>query len=687
VSITAEIFTAALKSHQQGDLAAAEAGYRRTIEAEPTHAAAHGNLGVLLGRFGRTPEAIACFQMALRVDPGSADLWYNLGNLHRRLHRYAEAAGSYQSAIRFDPGHVVATHNLGLTHLSLDRAEDAVRSFERVVQLQPTYFEAWLCLGDTLSRLGRIDDALAAFQRAVQLKPNEPRAHHNLGLCLHRLGRTETALNTLRYALSLRADYAEAHNSLGVVLDSLDRADEAATHYRRAVELRGDFPDALNNLANVEAEQANHDVAIAARRMALGLVPGAAPFHSGLLLNLHYVDSTPASLAAEHRHWATAHAAEHYPPYPPTIEDPDPHRVLRVGYVSADFRQHSLARLIEPLLRSHDKYRFHISAFSNHPKVDDVTRRIAASVDTFHTVDRLRDAELAGLIRDERIDILVDLSGHVGGNRLLTFARRPAPVQVSYPSWPDTTGLTAIDYRLTDEISDPSDTDDSLYSESLWRLDAPAWGWEIPAEAGPVAPSPVSTNGFVVFGCFNNAAKLTPAKIAQWCEILKAVPGSELALLAGRGGFGTARLREFFLRGGIDGNRVICLPRQNATRYFELYSLIDIALDPFPWAGAITTCDSLWMGVPVLTQSGSTFASRQGEMILRQVGLDDFVTRSPEEYVERAIALSRQPDGLSALRGELRSRMERSTLVNGPLLALRIEKAYREMWHRAIEAE
>jgi predicted O-linked N-acetylglucosamine transferase (SPINDLY family) len=366
---------------------------------------------------------------------------------------------------------------------------------------------------------------------------------------------------------------------------------------------------------------------------------------------------------------------------PPPLVDRTPERRLRVGYVSADFRTHPVGCYVEPLLAGHDRARFEVSCYANVARPDAVTRRLQGLADHWVSLLGIPDAAAAERIRQDRIDILVDLAGHTSGNRLLVFARRPAPVQVTYIGYPGTTGMPAIAYRISDANGDPPGLTEKYYTEETIRLPEVAWCYQ-PPDAPEVGDLPLARTGHVTFGSFNNLAKVTPEVIAVWSRILRALPGAHLHLLTGAGQRADGRLREQLTREGIDAERVTLFPRQSRDKYLKLYTAVDVCLDPFPYHGCTTTLDALWMGVPVVTLAGKAYVQRQAVVSLAHLGLHELIADDPDAYVEAALRLANDRFRLNELWANLRPRMRDSTLTNPARFVPSLEDAYRTMWKR-----
>jgi predicted O-linked N-acetylglucosamine transferase (SPINDLY family) len=467
-----------------------------------------------------------------------------------------------------------------------------------------------------MAEMGRLDDAVVAYRQAVRLKP---------GL-------------------------AEAWNNLGTALKELGEVDEALRAYRQAMEIRPDFPMA----------------------------------HSNLLLALHYQpEINGESLFREHRRWDERHARPLAVGASLCANDRNLKRRLRVGYVSADFRAHSVAYFVEGLLANHDPAHVEVFCYANVPAPDTITARVRGIVSHWREIAGIADEAVTKMIREDAIDILVDLGGHTANHRLLIFARKPAAVQVTYLGYGDTTGMDVMGYRLTDVEADPPGHDEERHTEQLVHLARGAWCFRALDDAPEVAVCPATQNGHVTFGCFNALPKINEPMIRIWSQILAQVPGSRLLLKnAGLQNASAAeRVRTIFEHAGIAGERLDLTGRvPGVATHLDNYGRVDIALDTFPYHGTTTTCEALWMGVPVVTLAGKAHVSRVGVSLLTHLGMAEWIGDSPESYVRIAAGLARNVAALAEIRQHLRGRMQASPLMDGPRLARAVERAYREMW-------
>jgi predicted O-linked N-acetylglucosamine transferase (SPINDLY family) len=516
------------------------------------------------------------------------------------------------------------------------------------------------------------------------LRPDDPRNLYNLGLALASGGDTAAAHELHQQALQLKPDYAEAHNGLGLALEAMGRKDDALARYQRAVELKPELGDAWSNLGTSLAEQGRPEEAIACFRESLARQPLAPAIHSNLLLHLNYSSRvTPEQVRDEHLAWAARFTGP-MPDAPRVPEPHDPGRRLRIGYLSADFRGHTVAGFIETLLRHHDRDRVEVFAYASVARPDETTERLKPLADHWRPVGGLTDAQAFDLIRGDQLDVLIDLGGHTAGNRLLVMAARLAPVQATLFGYPNTTGLKAIDFRISDPISDPPGQTEPLYTETILRLPETAWVYAPPGDAPPVTPLPAASRQGFTFGCLNNAAKISDACLEAWATILHAVPDARLVLLAGQSQVGARRLHDRFAERGVPRERVELVARLPRPEYFAAYSRFDLSLDPFPYNGGVTTGDSLWMGVPVLTVAGSSYVSRQGIMAMTTLGLPEFVARSPEDLVRLAKDWTNRRHELAQVRAGLRDRLAKSPLADGARYVRNLEEAIRTVWRERL---
>jgi predicted O-linked N-acetylglucosamine transferase (SPINDLY family) len=598
---------------------------------------------------GRFSEAKKMLDEVCGIDRADAEAWFMLGIVCGRLDDTIGAIASLHQAIKLNPDNALAHYNLGMTLHARKQPDEAVMAFREAVRLAPQQLQARIALSDALFSAGRLDEAAACYQKVLAIKPDYADALNNLGNIHKEQGMLDEAVACYQRALAIKPDDAMTNHNLGNTLKDMGRLDEAITCYQKALMIKPDFAEA----------------------------------HSNQLLVAHYASLyTPAELFAEHLKFAAQFEAPLEPSWRPHTNTRDPEKRLKVGYVSPDFRQHAVAYFIEPVLARHDRSRVEVFCYYNHTQQDSFTDRIKAASDHWLPCQGITDEQLAARIRADGIDILVDLAGHTGENRLLVFARKPAPVQVTYLGYINTTGLSAMDYRLTHIDADPPGNE-TYYSETLYRLPGNLWWCYRPPPGMPdVAPPPAIANGYVTFGSTNNIAKLSPDTIATWAEILRALPGARLLIASVPEGTARASLIERFAAQGITAQRLLIHGRLPAPQFAELHHQIDIILDPFPYNGGTTTCDALWLGVPVVALTGQAFISRMGYALLKNIGLPELAAADSRDYVKIAVGLAGDLERLKTLRAGMRARLSASPLRDEAGFTRNLETAYREMWRK-----
>ncbi len=706
------------EAHRQlGRFDEAIASLRRALVLDPRLSEAHNNLGIALQATGALDEAIVSFVQAVALQPGYAEAHNNLGNVQRAAGRLDMALESYDRALALRPDDPAVLTHRGRTLLALGRAADAAASFQRALTLNPNAVDAIVGLGDALQRLGALDDAIACYDTALQATPDDAGLHSNRGAALLARGRHAEATAGLQRAIALAPDDAGAHNNLGNALQGSGRLDDAVEHYERALALRPDFADAAANLGNALVlrgeiaaalvqferalalrpddadilnsrgralvEQGRLDDARASFSAALARDPARAAIHSNLLFLANYDPAlSEDALLAAHRAFG-AQVAAAAPPPAPHANSRDPARRLRIGYVSADLARHPVGWFLRPVLANHAAAAVETVCYAGRAVEDDVTAQLRAAAGTWRSTVAVDDAALAAQIRADGIDILVDLAGHTAGNRLPVFARKPAPVQASWIGYFATTGVAAIDCALLDAATVPEGAE-RWFTEAVVRLPIGRLCYGAPAHAPAVAPPPAATRGHVTFVSFNNLTKVTPAVIALWARVLDAVHGAHLVLkwrsLADAAE--RARLHAGFAAHGIAPERLLLRGHSAHAQMLAEYGDVDIALDPFPFCGGLTSAEALWMGVPIVTLPGARPVSRQTLAFLTQIGLTELAARDDADYVAIAARLAGDPQSLAALRAGLRDRITASPLGDGARFARALEDAYRAMWQR-----
>jgi protein O-GlcNAc transferase len=601
---------------------------------------------------------------------------------HHQAGRLDLAAEIYRRILAVAPTHADALHLLGVVAHQTGQHAVAVDYIGRAVSLLPTVAVYYHNLGEAYRALQNTPAAIDAYRRALTLNPNFPEALNGLGLALQTEGQLAAAMDCYQRTLQLRPDDAEATNNLARAFKEQGKLSEAAAWFQRAIELKPQLAEAHVNLGVVYKDQGRLAAAIACYQRAVTLKPQLMAAHSSLLYTYYFTPGlTSQAIGAAHRRWNEQFTAPLGVGVPPYVNERSPERRLRIGYVSPNFYDHVVGRNVLPLLREHDRRQYEVFCYSNLAHGDQWTERFRTLADGWRDVAYQSDAQLVDQIRADRIDILVDLALHMAGNRLLVFARKPAPVTVTFAGYPGTTGLTAIDYRLTDPYLDPPGVDPADYAEQSIRLPDTFWCYDPLGDEPAVGGLPAAAAGRVTFGCLNNFCKVNDEVLRLWAQVLAAVAGSRLVLLAGEGPHRADTLA-FLAQQGVTSDRVVFHSFRPRAEYLQLYQQIDVGLDTAPYNGHTTSLDALWMGVPVVSLVGQTVVGRAGVSQLTNLGLTEWIAQTPEQFVRIASELAHDLPRLAELRATLRQRMQRSPLMDAPRFTRHVEAAYRTMWRR-----
>jgi predicted O-linked N-acetylglucosamine transferase (SPINDLY family) len=661
-----ETFQAAFQHHIAGDLPKAEALYRQVLTAKPEHAEALHLLGALAHQVGRNEVAEKLIRRAIARNPHVPGYYNNLGLALQALGKRRDAAAAYMEAIRLQPDFSKARANLGHLLLADGRWEESVAEFKHALRIDPTDADAAFAMGNALNLLNRLDEAAAAYRHAIQHRPDFVIAYANLGMVLSAQQKNDLAVAAYREALRIDPSHSQLHFNLGFSLRSLGNISASMEAYREAIRLRPDFAEAWNNLASLLKSQGRMDEAIEHYRKTLQLMPTASVVHSNLLFSCNLHPRSDAGLLDEHREWASRHAAafERQAAAPMSI-DRESNRKLRVGFLSGDFRSHAVDSFFQSVLGA-PRPHWEAICYSNVLRPDAMTERLKSMADGWREIAGTSDERATQMIRDDRIDILFDLSGHTAENRLLVFARRAAPIQVTYLGYPNTTGLSTMDFRLTDADADPPGMTEAHHTEKLVRLAGGFLCYTSPTSSP--APRATPSSGPITFGTFNDFAKVTPAMLSTFARILRAVPDSRLLMKSEALSDAQVQstLHARFAADGISEDRVVLLGKEPSfLKHLEAYHRIDIALDTFPYNGTTTTCEALWMGVPVVSLAGRAHVSRVGVSLLKRVGLSELIATDEANYVAVATKLAMDRERLEQISGErLRQRMQQSPLMD-----------------------
>jgi predicted O-linked N-acetylglucosamine transferase (SPINDLY family) len=642
----------------RGDLDAAEKAYAAAIELGSRDLDAYNNLAAIYDKSGpKVEEQLALLGKAVSLAPQNALVRQNLVTLLRREACSLEQAGRLRDALglfarwaEVDPESAAAQRAVGYCYSRLKQWKSAIQYFTAAINLEPDNATYYCDLGLACFELGLLAEAKGAFQRVLQLDSKSIYAFTHLGLIANLTGMMWVAVNMTRRALEIDPTCGQAHNNLALFMRDQGALVECRRHYQEAVRLKPDDPNIF----------------------------------SGYLLSLNDdPDADQNWVVSEHRRFEKIVKRSGRTWAPRSL---DREKRLRIAYLSPDFRTHSVAFFIAAVLEAHDRSAVEITCYATGNKCDGMTERIRSATDRWREVYRLSDGELAALIQEDAIDVIVELSGHTGNNRLAMLAERTAPVQITYLGYPNTTGLESMDYRITDAVADPEGVADAWCTEKLVRLEGGFLAYSPPEYARDldVGELPFRKSGQITFGCFNNLAKINDKVLECWAAILARVPGSRILVKAR--GLRDERIKERMLTAfatgrSIEGERICLMGHERAiVDHLRMYNEVDLALDTFPYNGTTTTCEAMWMGVPVLTLEGRCHAGRVGASLLTRVGLEGWVASDRADYIERAVSWAGNTVGLGELRMGLRERLRASPLMDAKRVARRLEAAYREAW-------
>ncbi len=681
-------------SQAYNNLATLQAGLNKPIEAEqnlrhalsiqPDNPNAHHNLGILLQHQGHLDKAEQAYRQAIKEQPDFAAALESLATLLIQTQRNNDAEVYLLRAMQANPANANTLVKLGKIYFLRQEYIKAGQCYSQALTHNPAYVEAHIDLAAVKEKTGELNSAFKHYQKALALAPDNMRAHNNLAIILCLMGAHEDAVNSANTALSLNPASPEAYNNLANALCKLGRLEAATEALKQALIGRPDDAETYSNLARILLLQGKVKQSFANHRRSLELQPKLSGAHSLLLYTMNYsLEFSRDEIFKAHIDWSEKHRSDNgqQQKHHNTAE---PERRLRIGYVSPDFRGHSVAFFLEPILTHHNQTTFEVYCYSDTFNVDQTTRRMQQRSSHWRHCCGLSDSDVTQMIIDDRIDILIDLAGHTDNNRMTLFAMQPAPVQVSYLGYPNTTGLASIQYLITDNYCDPAPEMDAYYSEKLCRMPNTFFCYQAPKNCPPVSPTPALKNGYITFASFNNLAKIGADVIKRWAGVLKAVPDSKMLIqclslndLPTRIHFET-----LFVAHGINADRIEFSAAKDLDTYLSGHADVDIILDTFPWNGHTVSCHALWMGVPVISLAGNRHSSRMGASILSNLGLNNCIANSEATFIAAATALSQDIQQLQNLRQELRPRMQASKLCNGEEFTQLLEQQYRHMWQQ-----
>lgn len=672
------------RHHEAGRLSEAESLYRQILAGQPNHPEALHLLGVAAYQRGQHAEAVQWIRRAIAADPQCCDYHNNLGLALVAGGQLDQGVAAYRQALALQENFPAAWHNLGIALHLQGRRGEAIAAYRRVIALRSQDADAQNNLGNVLSEDGQHEAAIAALRVALSLRPDCPDITFNLAVVLQNAGQTDQAIATYRRAIALRPNWAEAINNLGNALRLTGRLDESIGTLRDAIAAQSDFVPAYNNLAAALKQMGDPDQALDCLQRALAMRSDQPAMHSNFVLMIHYSQRyDAAAIRRELQRWDQQHAQPLRGLIPRHDNDRSNDRRLRVGYVSPDFRDHIMGWNLLPLLREHDHEAVEVFCYANIAAADGFTQQFRAVADHWRHITGVGDDAAAAMVLADRIDILVDLSGHTARNRLLLFARKPAPVQVTFGGYPGGTGLATMDYHLTDPYLDPPGMTESHYVEKLIRTLDSFWCYDEQgmrvSEIPQVGPLPALACGFVTFGCINDLGKISDRTLDLWSAVLAAVPQARM-LLCSPAGQARRRMVDRFGQRGIDSRRIEFVPYQPRQLYFQTYHRIDLGLDMLPYNCHTTGLDSLWMGVPTVTRVGETAVGRAGFSQLCNLQLQELAGHTDQQFVQIAASLANDLPRLAELRRGLRDRMRQSPLTDAKRFARSVERGYRQMW-------
>lgn len=674
----------AVALHHQGKLAEAGKIYRDVLKTEPNNQDALHLTGLIALSDQKFDTAKELITKAIAIAPNVSLFHANLGRALAGLLDYPAAMKAYLTATQLDPENIDATFHLGNLYKNTGKFAEAESCYQKVLGHTPDHVAALNNLGNIYKDQGKFEQAFACYEKAIAADPLVADLYINMGNAYKDMMMPQEAVNFYRKAIEVRPDFPDPYNNIGYILQHTGKLSDSIIYYQKALDMEPDLPEVYHNLGNVYKDMGEFPESIAAYRKAVALRPDFVNAHTNILFAMNYDEkATPPEMLDEARKWwqqQAAHLADQYR----LMNSPVTGRKLRIGYVSPDFCLHSVSFFFLSLLEKHDVNRFETFCYSDVKRPDAMTIRLQGLAGHWRQITGMTDEAVADLIHSDKIDILFDLTGHTANNRLLAFARRPAPVQVSWLGYPNTTGVATIQYRITDAVADPSGTSDFFYTEKLIRLPGSFLCYSPPETAPDIGELPAGQQGKITFGSFNNITKTSESVIKVWCDILKQVKNSRIMLksIVFEDPAAQRRYLDMFRRYGIAAERVVLKKRTTSTEeHLGLYNEVDIGLDPFPYNGTTTTCEALWMGVPVIALRGNLHCSRVSASILTNTGLDQYIAETRQEYVNKAVALAGDMKQLEQFRASARTLLSQSVLLNKALFAAEMEKAIEEMWH------
>ena len=723
-----------VQAHQAAQFDEARAAYQLILDNSPDHADANHLLGVIAHQLGEHSKAVQFIDRAIKTNNTAAPFHNNMGNAQRALGNLENAADSYSQALTIQPDDTGTLSNLGLALTELGRSEEAIDYYRKALQIDPNILETNMRLGILLDEQGHVDDAIKYFKQAIIIKPDDADIYNFLAIALYKKKQFSEAEASIKMAISINPNEANhhsylstiqlemknpegankschmalslnnqdilAHNNLGVSLVEMDRKEEAENSFRNALNIDPDYIESLSNLGYLLLDIGELDEAIASFQRAITLAPNHSTAAHNYLFALLYIPGLDNSQLFD-EYCRLIH------PNSPVQENksagifvdssssnvglghitPKREKRLRIGYVSSDFHNHPVGNNVLPLITNHDQKAFEVFCYANLQRSDEITKKIKSHSNHWRKINGLSDEQVAQKIKDDKIHILILLGGHFDKNRPNIATHRASPIQVSMHGG-TTTALEAMDYWMTDALLHPPDTDPNIaekFTETLCRLPN-FYAYPCPENTPAVSALPADKNDFITFASFNKPCKMNDEVLDLWSQVLLAVPQSHL-ILKFRNFFASPLIKQKietrFEINGIDPQRINTLSSaDNMHDHLANYHQADIALDTFPFAGATTTFQALWMGVPVITLWGNRHASRVGGSILTNLSLSNLVADSKEDYIKVASKLAENPDKINQIRHHLREKLTSSSYCDPLAFSKKMEAAYFEMWNQ-----
>jgi len=668
--------------HSQNRLAQAESSYRQSLKFDIEQPSVCFNLAIILQEKELLDDAAQFYRKAIEFNPSYAKAYSNLAYIYRKKNRLDDAASNYLKAIEHAPGIAEIHYNFGITLLHQNKLKDAEFQQRRALEIKPGYADAWCSLGMVQFTYGKLEDSIISYKNSLAINSEHEDALNGCAAVFSKLNMFDESIELFNKSLLINPENENTMIGLGIAYQGINNYSMALSTYRKVVMKSPGHVESHIGMASVYMSQGEYEEAIKLYQKAIDIQPEHYTAYSDLLMLLNYCESlSPSYIYDEHVNWATKYSLN-----TPKLEYsniPDPGRKIRIAYISPDLRVHVVTNFFYPILKCHDTNKFEIYCYADVAHEDSWSQLLKAEKTHWTNIYRMSDAELIDQIQADKIDILVDLAGHTKGNRLVALTAKPAPIQMTYLGYPNTTGLSTIDYRLTDEWADPVGESDKYYTENLIRLNNGFLCYSSINKMPNEVTLPALKNGYITFGSFNNLTKITECVVKIWAAILNKLPTSRLVLK--NRSFSSQQVYERYLNlfssHGVEADRVqLCGPTKTYEDHLKAYNQIDIALDTFPYNGTTTTCEALMMSVPVITLAGNMHAGRVGVSLMSQVNLTDYIAQTQEEYIKLALKKANDVEGLGKLRNLLRNQVSTSFLSNGKAFTQDIEEVYRQVW-------